>query len=637
MKQLLPTLIGLGSCLAASAEPISPRLLIETPRPSEVRCSPDGKWLAITTVTADWKNNRSASEIRLLTLNGPKAAARLARGGHPRWSPDGSLLAYEREGTVWVCKTGEWNGHPLKATGTEWSNPVWAPDGQHLAVVSEVGPNRPGGDSGRLYTDLFARRWNHWASGRRQHILLTDLKGSFRDVTPGDWDAVATSGAWSSGDGFCFAPDGSALFCSAPPVRGQASDTNYDVWRVDLASLDKRNLTADNPAADLGPQVSGGKLWVLSSRRAGYESDPGRLRSLELARLDSGGGWSEGVSHPGDWRVAEDGLWCTRLEHGVTRLYHDGQVVSSDAASVHGAHSAQGHWAALQGSLSEQTRVVLDGRELLGTLPRWDAGGVERLSVPVAGAAMPMWLVKPPFYTASRRWPLVFMIHGGPQGGWGNDWSVRWNAQVWAARGYLVALPNPRGSSGEGDAFQDDVSRHWGSTPYNDLLAGLDALEARPDVDSKRVAAVGASFGGYMVNWMATHCPERFAAFVTHCGVWNLESMYGVTDELWFTDWEFGGAPWATPRPADYDQFSPHRFANALRTPHMVVHNDLDFRCPIDQGLGLYTALQLHGVPSQLLNFPDEGHWVTRPANSLRWHREIFDFLARYCPANPAP
>ena len=429
------------------------------------------------------------------------------------------------------------------------------------------------------------------------------------------------------GDNLAFAPDGRALYFSAPPPRGQASNTNYDVYRVELSTLKTDNLTAANPAADLGPRVFGDRLYVISHSRPGYESDFPQVRSCA-------------VGTPGEWRDEGlgDGLnelagpqLFTRSEGARVYGYAGGQRLAHQG-SMHSLSGGGDKWAGIEAGLDLPPQVVVGSLtdhkvSRIGRQPNWKLGTVESLEVAVEGARMQMWLVKPPHYVPDRRWPLVVLVHGGPQGGWGDDWSLRWNAQLWAAQGYLVALPNPRGSSGQGRAFQEQVSRDWGGLAYRDLMTAVDTLVARPDVDSQRTAAAGASYGGYMVNWFSVNT-GRFKALVTHCGVWNLESMYGTTDELWFADWEFGGPPWSHPQ--DYEKYSPHKFAARLakfRTPHMVIHNDLDYRCPIDQGLQLFTALQSQGVESRLLNFPDEGHWVSRPANSLRWYREVFAFV----------
>ncbi|HZM50483.1 MAG TPA: S9 family peptidase, partial [Vicinamibacteria bacterium] len=250
-----------------------------------------------------------------------------------------------------------------------------------------------------------------------------------------------------------------------------------------------------------------------------------------------------------------------------------------------------------------------------------------------AGKTVQAWIVKPADFDPARRYPLLVLIHGGPQGEWGESWSYRWNPQVFASAGYVVFMPNPRGSVGWGQEFIDDVNGDWGGRAYEDVMRGTDFAEALPYVDKGRTAAAGASYGGYMVDWIAGHT-DRYRVLVTHDGVFDLRSMYGATEELWFPEWEFRGTYWANPEM--YERWSPSRFVQGFKTPTLVVHSELDYRVPLEQGLGMFTALQRQGVPSRLLVFPDEGHWVLQPANGVRWYREVLGWLDRWMkPAAP--
>jgi dipeptidyl aminopeptidase/acylaminoacyl peptidase len=256
----------------------------------------------------------------------------------------------------------------------------------------------------------------------------------------------------------------------------------------------------------------------------------------------------------------------------------------------------------------------------------------EAVTVPGAGGTpMQMWVLPPTGFDPAKKWPLVYLVHGGPQGAWDDGWSFRWNAQAWAAQGYVVAMPNPRGSTGFGQKYVDEISGDWGGKCYEDLMAGLAYLEKQPWIDSQRMAAAGASFGGYMMNWFAVNT-GKFKTLISHCGVWNFESMYALTEELWFDEWEHGGPPWGKNRHS-YEKHSPHRFAANLgrfRTPMLIIHNDLDFRVPVSEGIQVFTTLQRQGVPSRFINFPDEGHWVLKPRNSQYWHREVFGWLTKH-------
>jgi dipeptidyl aminopeptidase/acylaminoacyl peptidase len=236
-------------------------------------------------------------------------------------------------------------------------------------------------------------------------------------------------------------------------------------------------------------------------------------------------------------------------------------------------------------------------------------------------------VVKPAGFDASKKYPLVVLIHGGPQGHWGDAWSYRWNPQMYAARGYMVLMPNPRGSTGYGQPFVEGVSQDWGGRAYVDIMNGVDAFAKTPNVDASRMGAAGASYGGYMVDWILGHT-DRFKVLVSHDGVYDIESMYGATEELWFVEWEMHGTPWDDPEL--YEKWSPHKFVKNFKTPTLVVQGELDFRVPVNQGLELFTALQRRDIPSKLLYFPDEGHWVLKPQNSKLWHQTVLDWLDHY-------
>jgi len=236
-----------------------------------------------------------------------------------------------------------------------------------------------------------------------------------------------------------------------------------------------------------------------------------------------------------------------------------------------------------------------------------------------------MWVLRPPHFDAAKKYPLVFWVHGGPQGAFADGWSTRWNAQLWAAQGYVVTLANPRGSTGFGQKFTDEISRDWAGKVYTDLMNCLAYLEGQPWIDTTRMATAGASYGGYMMNWFEGHT-DKFKTIVCHDGVYNFDSMYGSTEEVWFDEWEHG-KPWETP---DQAKYSPHLYAANFKTPMLIIHSDLDFRIPITEGMQMFTALQRQGVRSKLLMFPDEGHWVLKPGNSELWHKTVFGWLAEY-------
>ena len=245
------------------------------------------------------------------------------------------------------------------------------------------------------------------------------------------------------------------------------------------------------------------------------------------------------------------------------------------------------------------------------------------------GTPIQYWLIKPPNFDPAKKYPVVFMIHGGPQGDWGDAWSYRWNPSLWAAQGWVIAAPNPRGSTGFGQKFVDEITQDWAGKVMIDLNAVFDAVVKLPYIDAARQGVAGASYGGYAVDWLITHT-DRFKAAVSHDGVFNLDSMALATEEGWFTQWEFGGVPWSGTAKEQFTKFSPHRFVANMKTPTLVITNEQDFRVPVDQGLQLFTALRLRGVPSEALVFEDEGHWVLKALNSKLWHEKVFAWLSKY-------
>jgi dipeptidyl aminopeptidase/acylaminoacyl peptidase len=261
-------------------------------------------------------------------------------------------------------------------------------------------------------------------------------------------------------------------------------------------------------------------------------------------------------------------------------------------------------------------------------LGRIAMGAVESATYKGAdGANIQGWIVKPPAFDAKRKYPAVFLIHGGPQGSWSDNFSYRWNPQMFASRGYVVFAPNPRGSTGFGQQFTDEISGDWGGKVFQDLMSGADYLAQLPYVDGAHMSAAGASYGGYMIDWLEGHT-TRFRCLVSHDGVYDIASMFGVTEELWFPLWEFKGTPWDNP--ALYQKWSPSSFVKSFKTPLLVVHGELDYRVPVAQGFELYTALQLMNVPSKFLYFPDEGHWVLKPQNSQLWHKTVLDWIDQW-------
>jgi dipeptidyl aminopeptidase/acylaminoacyl peptidase len=466
------------------------------------------------------------------------------------------------------------------------------------------------------------------------------------DLTPGDRDAPPFS--VGGGDDYDVSSDGKDFVFASNPDKVEALSTNGDIWTASFDGKDKaRDLTEANKAYDGTPKFSPDGKWIAwrSQKRPGFEADRFTLvvydRAAGKARplaedLDQ---WVEAFT----WAPDSRSLYFTSHVGARSAMFRVG--LEGKPAEIWRGGSASGL------VVSRDGRRLVFSSSTLGRAPEiWSAGADGKGAAPVThvndglwkdvamgevserttrsadGRNLQAWLVKPPGFDPSKKYPAVLLIHGGPQGAWTDSWSTRWNPQVWAAYGYVVYAANPRGSTGFGQKFLDEISGDWGGKVYDDLMRQEDDLESLPFVDKSRIGAAGGSYGGYMVNWIAGHT-GRFAALVSHDGPFDLASANLETEELWFPTWEFQGWPWNSDQ---YRKWNPMLSAEKFKTPTLVITSERDYRVPFGQGLQFFTALQVRGVPSKLLTFPDEGHWVLKPGNSRLWHATVMDWLHRY-------
>lgn len=654
--------------------------LLACQRLSDPKVSPDGNWVAYVVGVPDKDANRVNSDIWLVPAGGgaPRQLTRSPKHDrHPTWSPDSKWIAFEsnRDGEfqVYVIPVDGGEARKMTTISTEANQPVWSPDGRHIAFVSAVFPEfsgKPFAEADRLnkekldgrekskvkarvITRLLYRHWDSWVDDKRQHLFVVPVKdgvsaGEPKNLTPGDRDAVPTSSTFSAGDEFDFSPDGRELTYTATPTpaREEAWSTNHDLWTVDIATGERRQRTT-NAAADGCPHYSPDGRWIAyrAQARAGFEAD-----RWQLMLLDRAGGTARSLTASFDssieeieWATDSKTLVVAAEDKGTKRLWtvttagNDVRPITTGGAAGEPSITGLGMVCYMRHQMTAPAalmRVPLSGQAAPEVLANPNAGLIQSLGLPApesvtvsgaGGTPVQMWILKPPGFSADRKWPLVFWVHGGPQGAFMDSWSYRWNPELWAAQGYVIAMPNPRGSTGFGQKFTDEISGDWGGKVYDDLMAALGHLEKQPWIDTGRMASAGASFGGFMMNWFQGHT-DKFKTLVTHCGVYNFDTMYGTTEELWFDEWDHG-IPWENPKFSDH---SPHRFAKNFKTPNLVIHNELDFRVPVAQGLDLFSVLQRKGIPSKLLYFPDEGHWVLKPQNSELWHKTVFDWLAEY-------
>ena len=505
----------------------------------------------------------------------------------------------------------------------------------------------------RIYEGLFVRHWNEWSDGKRHHLFVVpSIGGTPRDLTPGaDYDVPPFSldGAEAIG----FAPDSQEICFTANTDKNEATSTNGDLFTVPVSGMGEPKRITSNPGDDWGPAYSPDGKWIAyrAQMQPGYESDRWRLMLYDRAsgkttnltenfdrNVDSVA-WSpdskriyfqtEDKTEMPVYAIAASAGSTPKVVldnfNGEFDVSRDGRMLAFTRTNL--SMPAEVFVANADGTgvrqLTHQNTELLSKLDLPTPEPIW-FGGAEKTQVEGL-------LLRPPHFDASKKYPLLLLIHGGPQGEWDDAWSYRWNPQVMVAPGYVALMINPRGSFGYGAKFTQEISKDWGGKVYDDLMKGVDAAIAKyPFIDGSRLAAAGGSYGGYMVDWIATHT-GRFKCLISHAGPWDQFSMYGATEELWFPEWELGGTPWSNPEL--YKKWSSSEYVSALgkyKTPTLVIAGELDFRVPYTQSLEFFTALQKQGVPSKLMIFPDEGHWILKPQNSELWYNTFLGWLAKY-------
>jgi dipeptidyl aminopeptidase/acylaminoacyl peptidase len=669
------TLVGLGapdSAPAQQTDRFTVQDLIAMDRIGSPQVAPDGDWVAFTVSELDREANRRRTDIWLVRTDGSglrRLTTDPASDFNPLWSPDSRSIWFlsSRSGSSQVWRKPMAGGTAEQMTDLPLGvgNLIMAPDGRHLAFTMEVFPDcrtfactksrlderAARQASGVIYDRLFIRHWDTWSDGRRSHIfVMPAFGGEPVDVMQG-MDADSPSKPFGGSEEFTFTPDGRSIVFTARVAGAEEPwSTDFDLYVVPIQGGGSPSLiTIDNRAWDTGPVFApdGRTLAYLAMARPGYESD--RFRIVLKSWPDGEPrvlteGWDRS---PGSITWSPDGrtilatasnignvsLFAIDVRTGDARvLIREGHVRSpsfADGRIVFGMDHFRSpvelYSARRDGSdVREITRINYEG------LARIRFGEPEHFSFSGwNGETVYAWIVKPADFDPARKYPIAFLIHGGPQGSFGNDFHYRWNPQIYAGAGYAAIMVDFHGSTGYGQAFTDAIRYDWGGKPLEDLQKGLAAALERYDwLDGERACALGASYGGFMINWIAGNWPDRFRCLVNHDGVFDQRMMYYATDELWFPEWEQGGPYWANPEA--YERHNPVRFVENWRTPMLVIHGALDYRLPLEQGIAAFTALQRRGIPSRFLYFPDESHWVLSPANSVLWHETVLGWLARW-------
>ena len=632
--------------------------------------SPDGKWIAFELTSFDKAANSSNMDIWLVPARGGDEAPFVqsdGRDGSPQWSPDGKRLAFisDRGGSsqIWTIPVDGGEAARITSVPTEVSTFRWSPDGRTIAFTSGVYPDCPDMDcnakrieekesskvKAELFDYLLYRHWNSWRNEKWEHLFLTDVEGSYLvEVTKGRTDVPPI--ALGGDRDVEFSPDGKELCFVMNPDSFVATSTNNDLYVMSLPGGAPRNITAANRANDNNPRYSpdGRYIAYRAMMRPGFEADRVRLmlydrKSGAAANLTENFDYSiDAVSWSPDSKslyfTVEDrgrsSIGVVSAKGGDARLlvrggYDQGVQAAPDGKTLVFKRQSATHpvdiWSAATKGAAAKRLTGVNAASLAGI----EMNPIEEFVFEGAlGDEVQGFVLKPPGFDPSKKYPLVVLVHGGPQGAFGDDFHYRWNWQMFASPGYVAATVNFHGSTGFGQAFTDEISGDWGGAPFEDIMKGLDYLKTLPYVDANRIAAAGASYGGYMIDWILGHTEGVFRCLVSHSGTYNLESMYGATEELWFPEWEFKGTPWGNP--ALYEKWSPHKYAGNFKTPTLVIHGANDFRVPVTESMQLFTALQRRGVPSKFLYFPDETHFVAKPQNAELWWKTVHGWLAEY-------
>jgi len=641
--------------------------------------SPDGSRIVYTVRSTDLAKNKGHTDLYLVDLRTAGAAPQrltsdAANSTDPEWSAAGDAIYFlsARSGSSQVWRLPAKGGAAVRVTDLPLDVDSFrvSPAGDRIALSMAVfrdcadlactkdrmAARDKDKASGKLYDRLFVRHWDTWGDGRNAVLYSVPLDGAGKAGNAavslsGSLDGDVPSKPFGDREEYRFSPDGKHIVFSVRIAgKTEAWSTNFDLYTIPAAGGQApHNLTADNPAWDAKGVFSpdGRTLAWLAMARPGFEADRYQIMLMDVASGSKRKLAADWDRSPGALQWAEDGksLVVDAEDIGQHRLFRidaaSGKVAALTGQGSIGAFDMRGGTIAFtQANLSagpqlfsmklgsdKATRLTALNTARLADV-RW--GESEQFSFKGAnGDIVYGHVMKPWNYEPGKKYPLAFLVHGGPQGSFGNGWSYRWNPQVYAGAGYATVFIDFHGSTGYGQKFTDAISGDWGGKPLEDLQKGLAAAVSRyPWLDRSRACALGASYGGYMMNWIEGNWSNGFKCIVNHDGVFDTRGMAYATEEQWFTDWENGGPYFQFPE--KHERFNPVLHVNKWKTPMLVVQGDLDFRIPTAQGLSTFTALQRRGIDSKLLVFPDENHWVLKPANSVLWHHTVIDWLDHY-------
>lgn len=676
-KITLTIYIALLTTIAIAAaekpHPFSVHDMLAMDRISDPQLSPDGKTIAFTLRKTDLEANKGVTDIYLVdsdSSNLRRLTTNDAADFNPRWAPDSTTLYFistrSDSSQAWQISTEGGEATQLTDLPLDIANMIVSPPGTHIAFTMDVFPSATPQQTkdrldeiaeskatGRIYDKLFVRHWDTWKNGTRSHLFAMPVTGGqATDVMP-DMDADTPSKPFGGAEEFTFTPNGRGLvFTARDAGKSEAWSTNFDLYIVPInRSQPIRNITKENTAWDTSPvfRPDGKALASLAMMTPGYESDRQRIvlrfngeNTEEKTILTEN--WDRSASsiifspdgktiYTTATNLGQKSLFAINTETGkATTLVKDGSIslfAATDDRVYYTMHNLK--------SPAEIYSVNLDGKDTkqltdinAAKVAATKTGDYEQFTFKGHNdETVYCYVVKPIDFDPAKKYPVAFLIHGGPQGSFGNMFHYRWNAQTYAAAGYAAVMVDFHGSTGYGQAFTDSIQGDWGGKPFEDLKKGLAAaLKRYTWMDADKVAALGASYGGYMINWIAGNWPDRFTCMVNHDGNLDERFAYFDTEELWFPERDHNGTPWTNPK--GYEKHNPVNYIQNWKTPMLVIHGELDYRVVVTQGLGTFNALQRMNIPSKLLYFPDENHWVLNPQNSILWHNTVIDWLDQW-------